>query len=602
MLAANQFLAVAISLCFSAVTAKTATIEATSVKLADVQAAITQAAHGDTVNIPAGTASWTKRLTITKGITLKGQTTVKGAGTASPTVNDLTVIQDDLPSAVQKQSGGIYVLLNKATQAMRITGISFTHGTRDTTGTAQWYIHFDCSDRQPNKLVRLDHCHLYGLRMGKLIGITGWIYGLADNNVVDTNYTVAGKAKRAVSFVGTMAGYGGPTLLPYRRQQGGAGGEGNGAWADFGWFGTDKFFFVETNTVYGGTATKAGGTDGDHGWRCVFRHNYLNNVVIGDHGTEGGSARGRRAYEIYDNIFNWTKAHGSPISNRSGNSIIHDNTFTGTAGNQPVISNPDQFRQVGGVSAKAGFRPAADSRWDRNDTDGHGNFVEGQPAYLYESGTVTQDSVKSSAGVTLTDTSKHWTTNQWVDAAGGTSYQIRNMNPKAAPYRKSASIISNTENTITCSFYDGGDRGPDLIWLNGDAYDIHRVLTTIDQTGRGKGDLVNKLINVRTGTQMWTRQLVEPSFSWNNVQNPGNVELLFNATRCKTCKQGRDYYDLGIGKPADSYPSTITSILTAEVNGVQYAGDFTYPHPLTIEGTPTPTPTASGSSSSLKEP
>jgi hypothetical protein len=99
---------------------------------------------------------------------------------------------------------------------------------------------------------------------------------------------------------------------------------------------------------------------------------------------------------------------------------------------------------------------------------------------------------------------------------------------------------------------------------------------------------------------MWTRQLVEPSFSWNNVQNPGNVELLFNATGCKTCKQGRDYYDLGIGKPADSTPSTVSSILTAAVNGVQYTGDFTYPHPLTIEGTPTPTPTAS--SSSLKEP
>ena len=590
MLAANQFLAVAISLCLSAVTAKTATIEATSVKLADVQAAITQAAGGDTVNIPAGTASWTKRLTITKGITLKGQTTVNGAGRASPTVNDLTVVQDDVPSEVQNQSGGIYVLLKTASQAARITGISFTHGTRDTTGTEHWYIHFDCSDTQPNKLVRLDHCHLYGLRMGELIGITGWIYGLADNNFIETAYTSAGKNKGARSFFGTMAGYRGPTLLRYRWQKGGAGGEGNGAWADFGWFGTDKFFFVETNTIFGSA------TDGDHGWRCVWRHNYFRNVTIADHGTEGGKARGRRAYEIYDNIFDWTIAHGSPFSQRSGNSLIHDNTFTGTAGHQPVISNPSQFRQVGGVSAKAGFRPAADSPWDRNDTDGHGNFVEGQPAHLYESGTVTQDSVKSSAGVTLSDTSKHWTTNQWVDAAGGTSYQIRNMNPKAAPYLKSASIISNTENTITCSFYGGGDRGPDLIWLNGDAYDIHRVLTTIDQTGRGKGDLVNKLINVRTGTQMWTRELVEPSFSWNNVQNPGNVELLFNATGCKTCKQGRDYYDLGIGKPADSTPSTVTSILTAAVNGVQYKGDFTYPHPLTIEGTPTPTPTASPSS------
>jgi len=66
--------------------AEAATITAKSVSFGDVRSAIGSACDGDTVAIPAGTASWTSTLTITKGITLQG------AG------NDKTVILDDVPS------------------------------------------------------------------------------------------------------------------------------------------------------------------------------------------------------------------------------------------------------------------------------------------------------------------------------------------------------------------------------------------------------------------------------------------------------------------------------------------------------------------------
>jgi hypothetical protein len=67
-------------------------IQAKSVQYADVSAAVKQAADGDTVEVPAGTATWSQELKITKGITLAGKTTTRGAGTKNATANDQTII------------------------------------------------------------------------------------------------------------------------------------------------------------------------------------------------------------------------------------------------------------------------------------------------------------------------------------------------------------------------------------------------------------------------------------------------------------------------------------------------------------------------------
>ncbi|PYK22216.1 MAG: hypothetical protein DME59_20235, partial [Verrucomicrobia bacterium] len=94
---------------------------------ANVQALLHAAHDGDTIMIPAGTFSWTSRVDITKGITLKGQTTITGAGTANPTVNSLTIIQDNSPRST-KSSGVIRMTLTPG-QSGRITGLTITHGT-----------------------------------------------------------------------------------------------------------------------------------------------------------------------------------------------------------------------------------------------------------------------------------------------------------------------------------------------------------------------------------------------------------------------------------------------------------------------------------------
>src|SRR5436190_9793742 len=73
-----------------------AVVQAKSASLGDVESAIGSAQEGDTVMVPAGTASWSSTLLITKGITLKGATSV-GGSLSDPVVTDETIILDELP-------------------------------------------------------------------------------------------------------------------------------------------------------------------------------------------------------------------------------------------------------------------------------------------------------------------------------------------------------------------------------------------------------------------------------------------------------------------------------------------------------------------------
>src|SRR5438067_656596 len=90
--------------------ARAATINANSPSLSDVTTAVAAAVGGDTVIVPAGAASWTSVLTITKSITLQGDTSVTNAGTQNPTTSDLTIIKDDSPLNTN-QSGLIKAVL-----------------------------------------------------------------------------------------------------------------------------------------------------------------------------------------------------------------------------------------------------------------------------------------------------------------------------------------------------------------------------------------------------------------------------------------------------------------------------------------------------------
>jgi hypothetical protein len=534
-----------------------AKVNARSPALVDVQSAIALAKDGDIVAIPAGSADWSSVLTITKGITLLGATTVTNAGTQNPTLNDLTIIRDNTPLNTS-QSGLIKTNLNPS-QSFRLSGFTFSYGSR-TKKNNHGAVLLSSTGSSAHFNQRVDHCHFDKLYAGA-IETGGWVYGVGDHN-----YIVARDACTSFDFF--HPGYGGHTL-------------GDGAWADYPWFGTDKFFFIENNTLVGsGGAITSGRTDGNNGARFVIRHNYLINTHTGWHGTEGNQ-RGSRACEIYDNTYNSTIAYTASV--RSGTALVHDNIWIGVGNSNQHHNQIVIFREFGGVSNDASSNPFrfgdGSSLWDSNDTEGNGTYVDGNSPHLFASGTVNSGNVTGSDG-TMTDTSKNWAVNQWV------GYSIKQMNPSAACYGKGSHITSNTSNTIHFYVYGSEDRGATLRFAAGDTYQVHRVLTAVDQVGRGKGDLLggggSSRVNTVTKTQKWPHQAVEPAFSWNNVGPPNNVAYGFGAS-VPSEVLGRDYYNLGKGIPADSTPSQVSAIYGASLNGANYTGTYTYPHPLTMD-------------------
>jgi len=529
---------------------------------ASVQACIRSAADGDIVTLPAGTFSWTSPLIITKGITLQGQSTITGAGTSNPAITDETIIKDDTPrSGINTRM----IIVNMTpSQSFRMTGITFTHGAATQRAASDGAFHFVGTGNSPVTNCRIDHCHFDSLNQTHLIHPGGWNYGVADHNV----FHLVGQT---FPFYITHAQYGGTSQI-----------NGNGAWADYPWFGTEKFFFIEDNTVIRtGLNYPASLADAIFGGRYVIRHNYVRNAIPNNHGTEAGPPRGSRAYEVYDNTFEMTVKFGNG-GQRSGTSLWHDNTFIGnesTTGNFCALAN---VRETPARAHPSWGIADGTSVWDKNDTEGNGTFVEGHAPFLFASGTATAVASGTGTGpdyVFTVSGNPGWTTDQWA------GYSIKNPSASTA---YGSYIRGNTANTI--SYYHYADpfvHGPEF--AVGDTFQIHRVLAMMDQNGSGKGDQLTGQpipINTVTGRASHNHQALEPCYSWNNIYTPNGHVLGYGVPRWQpTTKLNVDFFNLGAGFPADSTPSQVSSRYKAALNGVDYVGTFVYPHPL-VSGNP----------------
>src|SRR6266480_4007929 len=421
-----------------------------------------QAVDGDTIMVPAGTFSWTARLNITKGITIQGATTISGPA-GNPTINDGTIIRDDTP---RTGSGvGIIAVTLNPSQSFRLTGVTFARGSSTQITTGLGIIELSSRGATPNMSMRIDHCHFASLYQGRLIYIGGWVYGVADHNVMEC-------IGNTVPFFVIHGAYGGANQI-----------NGNGSWADYPWYGTEKFFFIEDNTIIRYNNTVANSlVDCDHGGRWAVRHNYLQDVIPSGHGTEGGATRGQRVSEFYDNTVHMTVEWGGG-GQRSGTSMWHDNTYIGRPSDNGNHCNLPNFRETSTRGHPVWGIADGTSPWDVNDTEGNGTYVEGHPPYLFASGSATTGTTISGPQATFSDSTKNWTPNQWI------RYSVRNTNPASASYRFGSYIISNNAHSITYA-YNNADNGNHLIFNAGDTYEIHRVLVMMDQNGRGKGDQV----------------------------------------------------------------------------------------------------------------
>ncbi len=323
---------------------------------ANVQAIHDTNAHdGDTITLPAGTFIWTAGVSLTKGITISGQTTVTGAGTANCTADDQTIIIDE---KLRGTPGSLFKATIPAGKSFRLTGITFRRGTVNIVG-GDGGIRVNSSGGLVQS-ARIDHCHFYHLAWNAMLQIQGWTYGVDDHNLFeqgdDANH----------SHLFTNGSTNGHT-------------NGNGAWADFPYYGSDKFWFIEDNTIKGnGVSTVSGGVDCIHGGRYVARHNYWQNATPNGHGTEGWPVRGMRAVQVYNNTFFWTIPFSG--SQRSGSSIWHDNTWLGRNSPNGTHTALSYYREYGAVGNNLTGWGNADGEngWDKNDP--HGLYFSGTAA------------------------------------------------------------------------------------------------------------------------------------------------------------------------------------------------------------------------------
>jgi hypothetical protein len=532
-----------------------ATVYHSNGSVANVQALVNGARDGDTITLPVGTFSWTQHLNITKGITLQGQTTVEGAGTANPVTNDLTIVLDNVP-----RGENFYVIDVSLTpsQSFRMTGITFAAGdAHQVLSTASGAIRVHSTGNAANNSVRIDHCHFKPWYVFRALYFHGWTHGVVDHIVVDHDGGIGGDGAQILveheSWGGTNQDY------------------GNGSWADFPYYGTEKFVFIEDSTFnYVGNNSVRGLIDGEQGCRYVVRHNYCLNCVVTDHGTEGGVFRGARAHEVYGNTFNFVADPGQSLF-RSGTVLFHDNVVIGrrASNDDTTICGLTNFRETYLRPEPIWGLADGTSIWDANDTDGNGDFVEGQPPFLFDSGTATQSEQEGS----VTDETKTWTTDQWK------GFSIHKPNTSSA---YGAYITGNSAHTI---HYYTGTPDAHLILNSGDTYQIHRVLVMMDQNGRGKTDQMvgNPPVLQSTGHPGYPHPALEPCYSWNNVYQPTGDSMGISSPDAQpTSKENVDFFNLGIGFPENTTPSAVSSTYTVALNGVDYVGPFIYPHPLTL--------------------
>lgn len=557
--------------------AESATVKAKSVSLSDVVSAIRLAREGDTVVVPAGTASWSSLLTITKGITLQGATTVTGPST-NPTANDATIIKDDT-----RRSGpgvGIIKVTLSSGQSFRLSGFTFQAGGSTTYAGGNGAIHLLSRDNSPNVSMRIDHCHFKFLYQPKDIWVSGWVFGVSDHCIHDC-------LPRTFSFLVWHDTYGG------KSQE-----NGNGSWADSPYWGSEKFFFIEDNTINGSGRSQTSGTiDAKCGARYVARHNAFNNAKPNSHGTQRFPQRGVRAIESYNNILNWTiKTGGGQL--RSGVIIAHDNEWSGAAPRSAMVLT--DYRQFNNFTPPGGANGA--NPWDVNDTEGNGTSVPGRRPHLYLTGTHTGGNNSQ----TLVVANAGWKANQWV------GYQVTNTVTGA-----NSVVLSNTSDTITASIYTDTKRP--FHFNTGDKFAIYKLLIALDQPGRGRSDLLtgtNPVINSATRTATWPHNALEPCYSWNNIANGKPIGL---SSLLPTIQENRDYYNqktpfdgtvgAGVGPLADR-PKTCTPgvaywatdqgewdsthqgpdgqlyVCNASNTWTFYYKPYAYPHPLVSEWPP----------------
>jgi len=312
------------ALCAEAIIADSLTPEA-------VWKAISAAKDGDTVQLPAGRAVWTKGWNTGHGAKMKA-IIIQGAGM------DKTVICDGRET---RDGGKVpFDLVGVEGKPFRVTGITFDGTGYENAGL--WGGFMSISGTCKN--FRIDHCKFKNA--STMMTINGDTYGLIDHcNFDDKEFALR---------LAQPIWYSGPGAPNFRKALS---------------LGTADALYLEDNEVYlgPGPATKGGDCPWiapNNGARVVIRHNNIVNSQIEIYGIgvrEG--YYGCQQAEVYDNEFSAVGLNqGEPqisVCINAGVGIVFNNTVTGTTYNTRVIplEYPRAFEDRGGFGVCNGKNP-----------------------------------------------------------------------------------------------------------------------------------------------------------------------------------------------------------------------------------------------------
>jgi len=290
------------------------TITAASPSLADVKAAIASASPGDTVLVPAGTATWsghvpflssTTDLVLTRGIILIGA----GIGQTNITFSS--------PFGIGYQPSSTAFADN---DSFRISGFTFAH-----SGHSDWGRNYGAiclyGAHYTNALAknRIDHVRFYR-DAGTALWVTGPMWGVADN----CTFEQTSNPYRSV-------------FIPIR----GTGGDRD-MWDNFPLnldqpFGQSDQFYIEDSTMIGDIWFEGG----QGGRYCVRHCASTGKGINGDsdvfdaHGNQPGGGVGDNyatmKVEIYENAFSQVAKPVRFVAVRGGKVLVYNNTVSGTS-------------------------------------------------------------------------------------------------------------------------------------------------------------------------------------------------------------------------------------------------------------------------------
>jgi len=262
---------------------------------AGIQAAVNQAAAGDTVRIPAGTFNYSGSISMNAGIT------ILGAGRNSTILNKTG--SSTTPMFVVNGSNGRRVTIGQFT----LSGITSSGSTMQDNG------------------IRINSCTDF-----HIFDITFKNFGYSAVYVTGNSRGVIRKCSFNDIFRSTLNNYGYGVVIY---------GDRDGSWNRPLNLGSGDAIYIE-DCRFSNNRHAAASNDGS---KYVFRYNTVvdnagNFQSVDAHGREYGSPRGSRSFEVYNNtIDNSVRNAWCSIMIRGGDGVIFNNSLLRGTGNAPIL-------------------------------------------------------------------------------------------------------------------------------------------------------------------------------------------------------------------------------------------------------------------------